>query len=207
MDTMTRDSDELDEDAALDDETAAGDLPVVDRCLVLVGLMGAGKSAVGRRLAKRLGLPFVDTDKEVEAAAGCSVSDIFETWGETAFRDAERRVIARLLDGTPKVLATGGGAYMNAETRALIKQRGLSVWLRADLDVLVARTSRRNTRPLLRRGDPREILAGLMAERYPVYAEADIVVDSRDAPLGETVGRVIAAIADHTALAGTDLDR
>lgn len=204
---MTRDSDELDEDAALDDETATGDLPVVDRCLVLVGLMGAGKSAVGRRLAKRLGLPFVDTDKEVEAAAGCSVSDIFETWGETAFRDAERRVIARLLDGTPKVLATGGGAYMNAETRALIKQRGLSVWLRADLDVLVARTSRRNTRPLLRRGDPREILAGLMAERYPVYAEADIVVDSRDAPLGETVGRVIAAIADHTALAGTDLDR
>lgn len=203
-----RDDETLNEDGAddgaedgVDDAGTTGataDLSL-DRSIVLVGLMGAGKSAVGRRLAKRLGLPFTDTDKEVEAAAGCSVSDIFETWGEAAFRDTERRVIARLLDGPPQVLATGGGAYMAPDTRALITQRGLSVWLRAELDVLVERTARRNTRPLLRQGDPREILARLIAERYPIYAEADIVVDSYNAPLGQMVESVIAALRNHPA--------
>lgn len=164
------------------------------RSVVLVGLMGAGKTSIGRRLAQRLGLAFVDSDHEIETAAGCAIETIFEMYGERAFRDCERRVIGRLLEEPLQVIATGGGAFMDAETRATVKARGLSVWLRADLDLLLHRVARRANRPLLKRGDPREILAGLMAQRYPVYAEADATVDTRDAPPDVTVDAVIAAL-------------
>jgi shikimate kinase len=154
--------------------------------------MGAGKSCIGRLLAAALDLPFVDADKEIEAAAGCSVEDIFAAHGEAAFRDGERRVIARLLTSQPKmVLATGGGAFMDPETRQLIHAHATSVWLRADVDLLLRRTARRNNRPLLKRGDPREILGRLIEERYPVYAEADVAVDSVDGPPEMTLARVI----------------
>ena len=164
------------------------------RTLVLVGLMGAGKTAIGRRLAARLGLPFADADHEIEAAAGCSVEDIFDAYGEPAFRDVERKVIARLLDGPIHVLATGGGAYMDSSTRATIAHRGISLWLRADLETLLSRTARRSNRPLLKNGDPRAILTDLMAQRYPVYAEADLVVDSSEAPPEQTVDTVVDAL-------------
>ena len=165
------------------------------RAIVLVGLMGAGKSKIGRRLAVRLGLPFFDSDPEIEAAAGETIEEIFANRGERAFRDGERRVIARLLAQPVHVLATGGGAFMDPATQALISRRGVSLWLRADLDVLVARVSRRNNRPLLKQGDPRAILAGLIERRYPVYAEADVVVDSGDGSPEVTVTRAIAALA------------
>jgi shikimate kinase len=169
----------------------------------MVGLMGAGKSAIGNRLAKKLGLPFVDADTEIERAAGCSIEEIFERYGEPAFRDGERRVIRRLLNEEVKVLATGGGAFLDAGTRRQIKRRGISVWLRADLDLLVSRTSRRDNRPLLKRGNPREILEKLISERYPVYAEADIIVDVSDEPPESTTDRVLDAILDFaTAHAG-----
>ncbi len=171
----------------------------LDRTLVMVGLMGAGKSAIGKRLAQALSLPFVDADKEIEEAAGCTIPEIFARFGEPAFRDGERRVITRLLDGPPCVLATGGGAFMDDTTRAKIKHSGLSIWLRAELDTLVRRTARRNNRPLLNAGDPREILAKLMAVRYPVYAEADLAVDSADAPPEITTQRVIDALGKYLA--------
>lgn len=164
------------------------------RSLVFVGLMGVGKTAVGRRVAGRLGLPFVDGDKAIEEAADMSVSDIFATYGEAEFRDLERRVMARLLEDGLQVIATGGGAYINAETRGLIADRGISVWLRADLDTLVERTTRRDTRPLLRNGNPKDILARLMKERDPVYAEADLIVDSAGGPPDRTVDRVITVL-------------
>lgn len=157
--------------------------------------MGAGKSCIGRRLASHLGVPFVDSDQEIEAAAGCSIPEIFEQHGEAGFRDGERKVIARLLRAERRqVLATGGGAFMDPDTRAEIKRCGIAVWLRADLDLLLARTSRRTNRPLLRQGDPRDILARLIEARYPVYAEADIVVDSADGPPEVTVNRVLEAL-------------
>jgi shikimate kinase len=161
------------------------------RSIVLVGLMGAGKSCVGRRLAARLGLAFVDADAEFEAAAGCTISDYFARFGEDSFRDGERKVISRLMEGPPKVLATGGGAFVNAETRARIKAEAVSVWIRADLDLLVKRTSGRDHRPLLKTGDPREILGRLMEARYPLYAEADITVDTTDEPPEVTVAKVV----------------
>ncbi len=167
------------------------------RPLVLVGLMGAGKTAIGRRLAARLGVPFVDVDAEIEKAAGCSISDYFERYGEDAFRDGERKVMTRLLNGPVAVLASGGGAYMNAETRALIAQKAISVWLRAELDVLVERTARRNDRPLLHGGDPRAILSDLMNKRYPIYAQADIVVDSDEGPAEQMTKRVVGAVRRH----------
>lgn len=170
---------------------ASGPLPAVPRTIALVGLMGAGKSCIGRLLAAALDLPFVDADKEIEAAAGCSVEDIFTAHGEAAFRDGERRVLARLLTQPKMVLATGGGAFMDPETRKLILDRATSVWLRADVDLLVRRTARRNNRPLLKRGDPREILSRLIQERYPVYAEADVAVDSVDGPPEMTLARVL----------------
>ena len=142
-------------------------------------------------------MPFVDADAEIERAAGCSISDIFELHGEAAFRDGERRVIARLLSRPAHVLATGGGAFMDPETRAAIRAKGMSVWLRADLDLLVSRVSRRSNRPLLAGGEPREILQRLIAERHPVYAEADVVVDSMDGPHEQTVDAVLDAIAAH----------
>lgn len=166
------------------------------RSLVLVGLMGAGKSCIGRRLGSVLDLPFIDSDHEIEAAAGCSISDIFAHYGEEAFREGERRVIARLLAGESAVLATGGGAFMDGETRALIKAQSVSIWLRAELDVLFRRCSRRTHRPLLRQGDPRAILDDLMQKRYPVYTEADVVVESEEVPPEETVARVLQAL-DH----------
>ena len=174
--------------------TARTGCPRIDCSIVFVGLMGAGKSAIGRRLANRLGMPFVDADTEIERAAGCSITDIFELHGEAAFRDGERRVIARLLTRPPHVLATGGGAFMDPETRAAIRESGISVWLRADLDLLVSRVSRRNNRPLLAGGDPRGILQRLMAERHPIYAQADIVVESRDGPHEQTVESVLGAL-------------
>jgi shikimate kinase len=150
------------------------------RSIVLVGMMGAGKSSVGRKLSARLGLPFIDADTKIEEAAGMSIPDIFETRGETEFRSGEARVIARLLEGGPQVLATGGGAYMNADTRALIRTKAVSVWLRADFDVLMKRIKRRTDRPMLKTADPAATLKQLMDVRYPVYAEADITIESRE---------------------------
>lgn len=167
------------------------------RNIVLVGLMGAGKTCIGKRLAQRLSLPFRDADGEIEKAAGCSVEEIFARHGEAHFRDGERRVIARLLEDAPQVLATGGGAYMDRRTRALIRQRGVAVWLRADLPLLLKRTSRRNNRPLLKTGDPKSILEGLIETRYPVYAEADVVVESVDGPPDITVERTIQELAGY----------
>ncbi len=167
------------------------------RPVVLVGLMGAGKSTVGKRLAERLRLPFVDADHEIERAAGMTIAEIFAAHGEAAFRDGERRVIARLLADGGRVLATGGGAYMNAETRAAIAERGVSVWLRAELPVLMRRVRRRTNRPLLQSADPEAVMRGLMDARYPVYALADLTVDSSDVPHDEVVDAIEDALADH----------
>jgi shikimate kinase len=164
------------------------------RTVALVGLMGAGKSAIGKRLAARLGLPFVDADDEIERAAGCTIAEFFEKYGEQEFRAGERRVIARLLEEAPHVLSTGGGAYIDPETRALMRAKALTVWLRAELDVLFDRVRKRNHRPLLRQGEPREILGRLIQQRYPVYAEADIVVDSTAQPADRTTEQVIDAL-------------
>jgi shikimate kinase len=169
------------------------------RTLALVGLMGAGKTAIGKRLALRLGLPFVDADDEIERAAGCTVSEFFERYGETEFRNGERRVIARLLEGPQLVLSTGGGAYMDAATRALLHERALTVWLRADLDVLFDRVKRRGNRPLLKLGNPRDVLARLMNDRYPVYAEADLTVESSAQPADVTTEHVLEALRAHLA--------
>jgi shikimate kinase len=157
--------------------------------------MGAGKSKVGRRLAVRLGLPFFDSDPEIEAAAGETIEEIFANRGERVFREGERRVIARLLAQPVHVLATGGGAFMDPATRELISLRGVSLWLRADLDVLVSRVLRRSNRPLLKQGDPRAILAELIERRYPFYAEANVVLDSGEGSPEATVTRAIAALA------------
>jgi len=171
-------------------------MPAPDRTVALVGLMGAGKSAIGRRLAHRLGLPFIDADAEIEAAAACTIEEFFERYGEAEFRAGERRVIKRLLDGPPIVLATGGGAFMDAQTRAEMRQRAITVWLRAELPVLMDRVGRRSNRPLLKQDDPEAVLQRLMAVRYPVYAEADVTVDSRDAPAERTTDDVMAALAE-----------
>jgi shikimate kinase len=174
-------------------------LPRPDRPVVLVGLMGAGKTAIGKRLAQRLGLNFVDADQEIEAAAGCTIEEFFARHGEAAFREGERRVMARLIDQPPHVLSTGGGAFIDPQTRALVKQKGISVWLRAGIDVLLDRVARRQNRPLLKQGDPRQVLTRLIEARYPIYAEADIVVESRDAPPDVTTQDVLDAIAAHLA--------
>lgn len=173
----------------------------VTKTIVLVGLMGAGKTSIGRRLAQQLKLPFVDADAEIEAAAGSSIEEIFERHGEAAFRDGERRVIARLLDRPVQVLATGGGAFIDPATRALIRARCISLWLRAGLPLMLARVARRSNRPLLKDGDPSAVLERLIAERYPIYGEADITVDSIDGPPELTLERVMAALGDHLAAA------
>ncbi|HVB15013.1 MAG TPA: shikimate kinase [Stellaceae bacterium] len=165
------------------------------RSIVLVGLMGAGKTKIGRRLAARLNLPFFDSDIEIEDAAGETIEEIFRRHGEAVFRDGERRVIARLLEQPTHVLATGGGAFMDPATRAVISRRGVAVWLRADLDVLFARVSRRGNRPLLQHPDPRAVLAELIERRHPVYAEADLAIDSGEGPAEATATRVIAALS------------
>jgi shikimate kinase len=169
------------------------------RSVVLVGLMGAGKTSIGRRLAEILGLPFVDADQEIEAAAGKSIPDIFTEHGEAHFRDGEKRVIARLLDSGNQVLATGGGAFMNAETRERIRQRGISVWLKADLALLMQRVLKRGGRPLLDNPDPEAVMRKLMEERYPVYATADITVESTDAHHAAMVNEVLRALGQWQA--------
>jgi len=173
------------------DRTASG------QTIVLIGMMGVGKSSVGRRLAARLGLPFLDADAEIEKAANATIEEIFTTHGEAFFRAGERRVIARLLSDPPHVLATGGGAFLDPETRALIKTRGISIWLKATLDLLAARVSRRTDRPLLKKGEPHDILAKLMTERYPIYGQADLTIEVQEEPIEITVERVAAALADY----------
>jgi shikimate kinase len=182
------------------DPSPAGQLP---KTIVLVGLMGAGKSCIGRRLAARLDVPFVDADAEIEKAAGLSIAEIFEKYGEAYFRDGERRVMTRLLQGEPCILAAGGGAFLDDETRKLIKDKALSLWLRAELDTLVARTKGRSHRPLLNSGDPRETLQRLMDARYPVYAEADVAVDTGLDNPNVTAARALDALEKHL---GTSLD-
>jgi shikimate kinase len=167
------------------------------KTIALVGLMGVGKTSIGRRLAQRLDLPFVDADAEIEAAAGASIEEIFQRHGEAAFRDGERRVMARLLDAPPHVIATGGGTFIDRSTRALLRAAAITVWLRADLELMLARVSRRDNRPLLKNVDRRAVLERLIAERYPVYAEADLTIESIDGPPDATVERVLAALASH----------
>lgn len=164
------------------------------RSVVLVGLMGAGKTTIGRRLAQRLGLPFADADKEIEQAADKSIPEIFADHGEDYFRSGEARVIARLLEDGQKILATGGGAFMNPETREVIKQSGVSVWLRADLALLMKRVRRKSHRPLLKTANPEAVMRKLIEQRYPVYAEADLEVESRDVPHSHIVDAVLEAL-------------
>jgi shikimate kinase len=167
------------------------------RSVVLVGMMGAGKSSIGRRLAVRLAIPFVDADTEIEKAAGMSIPDIFASHGEPDFRSGESRVIVRLLDGGPQVLATGGGAFMNAETRSAIGLKGVSVWLKAEIDVLMRRIKRRQDRPLLQTSDPAATLRNLMDVRYPVYELADLTVQSREVPHDKIVDEIVLALHDR----------
>ena len=167
------------------------------RSIVMIGLMGCGKTSIGRRTAHHLGLPFVDADAAIEEAAGKTIKEIFDDHGEAYFRDGERRVIARLLRSAPQVLATGGGAYLNAETRASIGVAGVAVWLKADLPVLMRRVMKRSNRPLLQSADPEAVMRGLMEARYPVYAEAQITIESRDISHDAMAGHVINALAKH----------
>jgi shikimate kinase len=177
------------------------------RSIVLVGMMGAGKSSVGRRLAARLSIPLVDADMEIEKAAGMSIADIFARHGEADFRSGEARVIARLLDSGPQVLATGGGAFMNPHTRAAVKAKGISVWLNAEPDVLMRRINKRkNERPLLQTADPAGTLEKLLAVRNPIYAQADVMVQSREVPHETIVAEIVAAIAAHLGIAPAEGD-
>ncbi|MEM1105430.1 MAG: shikimate kinase [Pseudomonadota bacterium] len=176
------------------DKPGRNGAPYLQRTVALVGLMGAGKSTVGRRLAERLGRSFFDSDVEIEKAAGLSVSDIFSIHGEAEFRRGERKVLARLLDGPPHVLATGGGAYLVAETRALLRERAVTVWLNADLETIWKRVSKRDTRPLLRAPDPKGVLTKLLREREPIYSQADVSVMSVDGPHAQTVAAILSAL-------------
>ena len=177
----------------------------LDRPIVLVGLMGVGKSTIGRRLAARLGLTFVDSDDAIADAAGAPAGEVFERFGEASFRDGERRLVARLLDGAVRVIATGGGAYIDPDTRRLLNERAITVWLNAPVEVLVARTARRDTRPLLNTGDPKATLARLSAERSPIYAEAHIHVTSTDGAHVDVVETIVRRVEAH--LAGTAENR
>jgi shikimate kinase len=176
------------------------------RSVVLIGMMGAGKSSIGRRVALRLGIPFVDADAEIEKAAQMTIPEIFAERGEAEFRAGEARVIARLLDGGPQVLATGGGAFMNPDTRALIGAKGIAIWLKAEFEVLMKRIRRRHDRPLLKTDDPGATLRGLLAERDPIYALADITVQSREVPHDRIVDEIVGALADRIGVAGPTLD-
>jgi len=182
------------ETRSLSDTEIRGIAARIDRPVVLVGMMGVGKSTIGRKLAQLLGLPFHDADDEIEKAAQLSIAEIFERFGEAHFRDGERRVIARLLEGGPGVLATGGGAFVQPETRALIHRKGIAVWLDSDVATLVDRVTRKDSRPLLRGGDPKEIVARLKAEREAAYAEAPIKVMSDAGPHGEAINRILKAL-------------
>jgi shikimate kinase len=177
-------------------------MAALHRTVALVGMMGAGKSALGRRLAQRLNVSFRDADTEIEIAAGCSISDIFDRYGEAAFRDGERRVIARLLNESPHILATGGGAFIDDETRSRVRQSAVSIWIKAPIEVLLARTQRRDTRPLLRDGDPRTTLERLLAAREPIYAEADLTVTSEDGPHSAAIERIVDALQSRGTLSG-----
>jgi shikimate kinase len=172
---------------------------LLDRPIVLVGLMGAGKSTVGRRLARRLGLPFVDSDVAIEEASGASTADLFERYGEHDFRDGERRLVARLVNGEVRVIATGGGAFMDPRTRELLNERAITVWLDAPIDVLAERTARRDNRPLLKKGDRTEILSRLSDERKGHYSEAQIHIRSGAGAHGNVVENIIAALQDYLA--------
>ena len=171
----------------------------LDKTVVLVGMMGAGKTSVGRRLASVLGVPFRDADVEIEAAAGCTINEIFERFGEPEFRTGERKVIARLLAEPPHVLAAGGGAFMDEQTRDRIKESAISIWLRAPVDLLLQRVVRKDNRPLLRNTDSRATLERLLREREPIYAEADIVVESDEGPHDVVVKRILAALNERGA--------
>jgi len=168
-----------------------------ERTIALVGLMGVGKSTIGRRLAQTLELPFRDADQEIEAAAGRTIPEIFAERGEAEFRAGERRVIGRLLQEPRHVLATGGGAFMDEQTRTLMKEKAITVWLKADLDVLVRRVGRKNTRPLLTGKDTREVMQELMDKRYPIYAEADITIHTDDRPASAAVEAIVAALGSR----------
>ncbi|MDC0196050.1 shikimate kinase [Gammaproteobacteria bacterium] len=168
-----------------------------DKFIILVGLMGAGKTKLGRIIASSMNLPFIDTDAEIEEAAGYSIQEIFDRFGEAYFRDGERRVIKRLLGDQPAVLATGGGAYMDEQLRKIMSEHGIVIWLRADLDLLVKRTKHRSSRPLLNKGDTREILSGLMAKRYPVYVKSEIIIDVSEEPASKTATRIIDLLTNH----------
>src|SRR5271167_4494400 len=183
--------------AIKNDANGAAILPLLGRrSIVLIGMMGVGKSSIGRRLGGRLGIPFVDADAEIEKAAGMSIADIFSRHGEADFRSGEARVVARLLEGGPQVLATGGGAVVNADTRAAIKTKGVSIWLTAEFDVLMRRISKRkNERPMLQTADPAATLRQLLAERAPVYAQADLTVQSREVPHDAVVTEIMTALA------------
>ena len=174
--------------------------------IVLVGLMGAGKTSVGRRLAEKLGIPFVDADHEIEAAAGKTIAEIFADHGEAYFREGERRVIQRLIGNGAQVLATGGGAYMNDETRARIQEHGISVWLKASLPLLMKRVMKRQDRPLLKTDDPEAVMRNLIEKRYPVYGQADVTVESRDVQHGQMVNDVIRALAQWNGWESLDND-
>ena len=190
-------------DPARDAPSAPPGRPPLDRPIVLVGLMGVGKSTVGRRLARRLGLPFVDSDVAIEdAAGGASAAEVFELYGEADFRDGERRLVARLVEGEQRVIATGGGAFVDPRTRALLKARAVTVWLDAPVEVLAERTGRRDTRPLLKGGDRAATLARLDEERRPKYAEADIHVRSGHGAHGDVVDAIIAALRERFILPG-----
>lgn len=171
--------------------------PKIDRPIVLIGLMGAGKSTVGRRLAKKLGVKFFDSDTEIEKAANCTIEDFFELYGETEFRELEKRVMTRLMDEGAVVLSTGGGAFMNANTRAQILDTASAVWLKAGVDALHERTSRRGGRPLLMTADPRQTLERLIKERYPVYGEAPIIIETDNETLDSTVERIVRALGHN----------
>ena len=167
------------------------------RSVVFVGLMGAGKTAIGRKVATTLGLPFADSDMEIESVSRMSIADLFERYGEAEFRSLEQRVILRVLESGPQILSTGGGAFMNAQTRAAIAGRGISVWLKADIDILMDRVSKKQNRPLLKNADPRGVLERLMAERYPIYALADVTVPTRDERKEVIAEEVIEALGRH----------
>jgi shikimate kinase len=176
------------------------------RSVVLVGMMGAGKSSIGRRAALRLGIPFVDADSEIEKAAGMSITDIFAVRGEAEFRAGEARVLLRLLDSGPQVLATGGGAFINPQTRAAIRSKGISIWLKAEVDVLMKRIRRRHDRPLLQTADPAATLRRLMEERDPIYALADITVQSREVSHDKIVDEIVSALGAHLGTTGARSD-
>jgi shikimate kinase len=180
--------------------------PLGTRSIVFVGLMGAGKTAIGRKVAEALGLPFVDSDHEIETVSRMTIPELFERYGEPEFRALEQRVIHRILETGPKVLSTGGGAFMNAQTRALIADHGVSVWLKAGIDVLFARVSKKQNRPLLKTENPRATLEKLMNERYPVYAEAHLTVPTREERKEVIVGEVLDALAAHLSAMQTGQD-